>query len=165
MNQHPRKKNMVMEQLIHKEDKGLVLEIPFNMSSATERLHIEIKVEALGEGASVIDLGFQDADGMRGWSGGTDIAFQLGRGVPTRSYESPELETEIEWSVLLYANEVPQAGCRVTLHLTCHLMAPCRHKDNKYSDYFPNIEKNLNRNFDISTSPSCTLSELARLKD
>ncbi|TVX93709.1 hypothetical protein [Paenibacillus agilis] len=165
MNQHPRKKTMVMERLIQMEDKGRVIEMPFNMSSAAERLDIKIQVDALGEEACVIDLGFQDAEGMRGWSGGTDISFQIGRGAPARSYESPEIETESEWAVLLYANEVSQAGCRVTLHLTCQLTAPCRQKDSKYSDYFPNIEKNLNRTFDISTSPSCTLSELIRLKD
>ncbi|MCR8842126.1 hypothetical protein NQ117_00365 [Paenibacillus sp. SC116] len=165
MNQHPREKNIVMERLIQVEDKGLVLEMPFNMSSATEQLDIQIKVDTFGEGASVIDLGFKDSDGMRGWSGGTDISFQLGRGVPARSYESPELETESEWAVLLYANEVPQAGCRVTLYLTCHLMAPCRQKDHKYSDYFPNIEKNLQKNFDINTHPGCILNELTRIMD
>ena len=111
--------NLTIDRLIrHEEEKDYYIEVPFTMPDRTEELHVEIEVEPLGEGRTTIDLGLKDPTRIRGWTGGARKRFFVGREKATPGYLPGDL-TPGPWAVLLGAYRVPQAGCRVRVHIRC----------------------------------------------
>lgn len=109
---------MIITRLITNEEMDRYLEVPFQVTSGMERIHVRIEVEANGPGDCVIDLGVKDAERVRGWSGGARTEFFIELEQATPGYIPGELVAG-EWSVLLGTYRIPPAGCTVRVEVTC----------------------------------------------
>lgn len=104
----------VLTRTIEPSEQSTYVEIPFEMPEQVEDLTVEMKVESLGEGETVIDLGIRDAYQLRGWSGGARTSFRLGQEKATPGYIPGKLEAG-SWAIVHNAYKVPTGGCLVTV--------------------------------------------------
>ncbi|MDR6554254.1 CehA/McbA family metallohydrolase [Paenibacillus qinlingensis] len=112
---------MIITRLITNEEADRYVEVPFQVTSGTERIHVRIEVEANGPGDCVIDLGVKDSTRVRGWSGGARTEFFVEAEQATPGYIPGELVAG-EWAVLLGTYRIPPAGCTVRVEVTCITM-------------------------------------------
>jgi len=83
---------------------------------------VEVTLAYEGEGA-VVDLGCEDPERWRGWSGGARSRFVIGRDAATPGYEPGELP-DGRWAVVLGLHAIPAAGVDVTVTVTLPAEGP-----------------------------------------
>ncbi|NOU69885.1 phosphoesterase [Paenibacillus sp. LMG 31458] len=109
---------VTISRFITSEEADRYVEVPFQVASGMERIHVSIEVEAHGPGDCVIDLGLKDTDQVRGWSGGARTEFYVELEKATPGYV-PGYLVDGEWCVLLGTYRIPPAGCTVIVKVTC----------------------------------------------
>ena len=85
-------------------------EVPFEI---THEESVEVTL-AYDTGAAVVDLGCEDPDRWRGWSGGARSRFVITRHAATPGYEPGELPAG-RWAVILGLHQLPAEGVDVEL--------------------------------------------------
>ncbi len=110
----------VLEQFIAPEQQGAVVAVKFPVPGGVEVLHISIAVHTKESETATVDLGIQDAQRVRGWSGGARREVDLSEQWATPGYGIGPLMAG-EWAVLLGAYKIPAHGCTVTVSIRMEL--------------------------------------------
>ncbi len=117
--QSPEAADLLLQGTIHgDQNTGYVL-APFQVPAGTKRVSVQFDYTGKEEN-STIDLGIEDPERMRGWSGGNKSEFTIGIADATPSYLPGPLPTG-EWNLLLgIAHMRPGSSAKytATVHFT-----------------------------------------------
>ncbi|MGR3766016.1 CehA/McbA family metallohydrolase [Rossellomorea sp. NS-SX7] len=108
-------KQLTLTETIDHSRQGEYLTLPFSVIDDMEEIKIEL--DFTDKESNVIDLGVEDPNGFRGWSGGARKEVFLREDRATPGYNIGELP-EGKWGVILNAYRVPTV-CSVTVKITC----------------------------------------------
>lgn len=108
-------KQMTLTETIDHSRQGEYLTLPFSIDDDMEEIKIEL--DYTDKESNVIDLGVEDPNGFRGWSGGARKEIFLREDRATPGYNLGALP-EGDWGVILNAYKVPKV-CTVTVKITC----------------------------------------------
>ncbi len=117
--QSPRSPDLVLQGTVHGDQSTGYVLVPFQVPAGTERVSVQFRYTGKEEN-STIDLGIQDPERMRGWSGGNKSDFTIGSADATPSYLPGPMPAG-EWKLLLgIAHMRPGSSVEytATIHLT-----------------------------------------------
>ncbi|MGG4491291.1 CehA/McbA family metallohydrolase [Metabacillus idriensis] len=103
-----------LSKVIHHRQQGEYITLPFSVPDDIEEIKVELSFSQPDK--NIIDLGLEDSNGFKGWSGGArkDIFVREDRATP--GYTLGELPSG-EWGVILNAYRVPES-CEVDVQVT-----------------------------------------------
>lgn len=97
------------------------LSIPFTVDENTMAIHVAF--EGLPPLPAIIDIGLEDPDRIRGWSGGSRSQYSLGLQSATPGYLAGPIPAG-PWAVLLGLYRLPKAQTDVRIHVTRDIWVP-----------------------------------------
>ncbi|MGM0830563.1 MAG: CehA/McbA family metallohydrolase [Bacillota bacterium] len=110
-----RDETLKLTKTIDHSSQGEYITLPFTIVDDVEEVKIEL--DFTDRETNVIDLGVEDPNGFRGWSGGARKEIFLREDRATPGYNLGDLP-EGRWGVILNAYRVPNK-CTVSVNVTC----------------------------------------------
>ncbi|MCM3760559.1 CehA/McbA family metallohydrolase [Alkalihalobacillus oceani] len=114
-----KQKQLTLTRMIMPEEQHQYIELSFDVPPRTAGIQADYYVE---DGECVIDLGVQDTEQVRGWSGGARSSFNIEETTATPGYRAGSIPVG-EWAIILGAYRVPNP-CSVTVTVTLTEMEP-----------------------------------------
>lgn len=104
---------MQIKKYISKNEEKQYITVPFDVEGDIEKLEVCYKVD---DESATIDIGIEDPNGIRGYSGGARDSFYITKHHATPGYMAGELNKGV-WKVILGTYEIPDDGCNVTIQI------------------------------------------------